>query len=83
MALDRQNQLHVLYLAGPEVFVHATVDQDGQHTSTEYFKRVAGRKPRFVEFTDGQVFVAGAIKYDPEEEAKLASKARGASERPE
>ena len=83
MALDRQNQLHVLYLAGPEVFVHATVDQDGHHNSTEYFKRVAGRKPRFVEFTDGEVVVAGAIKYDPEEEAKLASKARGASERPE
>jgi hypothetical protein len=46
-------------------------------------KRVAGRKPRFVEFTDGQVVVAGAIKYDPEEEAKVAAKARGASERPE
>ena len=36
-----------------------------------------------MEFTDGQVVVAGAIKYDPEEEAKVAAKARGASERPE
>ena len=82
MALDRKNQLHVLYLANPEVFVHATVNQDGRHLETEYFKRAEGRKPRFVEFSDGQVAVAGAIKYDPLKEAKNAPKARRASERP-
>lgn len=82
VALDRKNQLHVLYLASAEVFVHATVDHDGKHTGTEYFKRAAGRKPHFVEFSDGQVVVAGAIKYDPKKEAKKAPKARRASERP-
>ncbi len=83
MALDRKNHLHVLYLASPEVFVHATIDQDGRHTGTEYFKRASGSKPHFVEFSDGQVVVAGAIKYDPAKEAKDAPKARRASERPE
>lgn len=82
IALDQKNYLHVLYLATPEVFVHATVDVDGRHLSTEYYKRAAGRKPQFFEFSDGQVLVSGAIKYDPKAEAAAAPKSRRASERP-
>lgn len=82
-ALDGQNQLHVLYLANPEIFVHASLSQDGNLTGTHYFKRVAGRKPRFVSFADGKVVVAGAIPYDPEKEAAKVQTARRASERPQ
>ena len=83
MALDGKNQLHVLYLANPEIFVHATVNQDGQHVGTKYFKRAGGRKPRFVAFSDGKLEVAGAIPYDPEKEAQKNPAARKASERPQ
>ncbi len=82
MALDGKNQLHVLYLANPEIFVHGTVSQDGALTGTKYFKRVGGRKPRFVSFADGKVAVAGAVPYDPKKEAAKAPTARRASERP-
>lgn len=82
MALDGKNQLHVLYLADPEVFVHATVNQDGNHTGTKYFKRAGGRQPRFVAFADGSVVVSGAIPFDPEKEVQAQKKARRASERP-
>ncbi len=83
MALDGKNQLHVLYLADPEVFIHATVNQDGYHIGTKYFKRAGGRKPRFVAFADGNVVVSGAIPFDPTLEAKETAKARRASDRPE
>jgi hypothetical protein len=83
MALDGKNQLHVLYLANPEIFVHAIVNQDGQHIGTKYFKRVGGRSPRFVAFADGKLEVAGAIPYDPEKEAQKNPAARKASERPQ
>lgn len=82
MALDGQNQMHVLYLAEPEVFVHVTVNQDGMQAGTEYFKRVAGRHPHFVPFADGKVVVAGAMAFDPLKDAKAVQKARKASERP-
>ncbi|MFT6179791.1 MAG: hypothetical protein ACJAQT_002988 [Akkermansiaceae bacterium] len=81
-ALDGKNQLHILYLANPEIFVHATVNQDGAHTGTKYFKRVGGRQPRFVPFADGEVAVSGAVPYDPKKEAEKAPTARRASERP-
>ena len=83
IALDGKNQLHILYLADPEIFVHATVNQDGRHTGTKYFKRAGGRNPRFVTFTDGSLVVSGAIPYDPAKAAKDQPKARRASERPE
>jgi hypothetical protein len=82
-ALDGKNQLHILYLANPEIFVHATVNQDGAHTGTKYFKRVGGRQPRFVSFSDGKVAVSGAVPYDPAKEAAKAPTARRASERPD
>ena len=82
MALDGKNQLHVLYLANPEIFVHATVNQDGKHIGTKYFKRASGRKPRFVAFSDGKLAVSGAIPYDPKKDVAQAQKARKTSDRP-
>lgn len=82
MALDGKNQLHVLYLANPEVFVHATVNQDGSLTGTKYYKRVGGRQPRFVPFSDGKIGVSGAVPYDPKKAREKAPTARRASERP-
>ena len=83
MALDGKNQLHTLYLAKPEIFVRAIVDQDGRKIDTKFFKRVSGSKPRFVSFADGSVVVSGGVPYDPEKEAAEAPRARRASERPE
>ena len=83
MTLDGKNQLHILYLASPEVFVHATVNQNGGLVSTNYFKRVGGRKPRFVAFSDGKIVISGATPYDPKKAAQEAPRARSTSERPQ
>jgi hypothetical protein len=83
IALDGKNQLHILYLGSPEIFVETTVNQDGRLIGTQYFKRAGGRTPRFVPFSNGTLKIAGGIPYDPEEEAAKAPKARRASERPE
>jgi len=83
MTLDGKNQLHVLYLATPEVFVHATVNEDGGLVGTKYFKRVGGRKPRFVAFSDGKIAISGATPYDPKKVAQEGPRARSISERPQ
>lgn len=82
MALDTKNQLNILYLANPEIFVHATVSQDGMMTGTKYFKRTNARGPRFVTLNDGGLAVLGASPYDPKKAAAAAPHARSASERP-
>ncbi len=82
MTLDGKNNLHVLYLANPDIFVHATITPDGAHTGTQYFKRTNARGPRFVAFQNGKIGVRGASPYDPKKEAAKAPKARRASDRP-
>jgi hypothetical protein len=82
MALDTKNQLNILYLANPEIFVHATVNQDGMMTGTQYFKRTNAQGPRFVNYKDGRLGVLGASPYDPKEAAAAVPQARSASERP-
>lgn len=82
IAIDGKNQLHVLYLGSPEIFVQASVNQDGRFISTQYFKRAGGRHPRFVAFSDGKVVVSGGIPYDPKKEAAARAIARKVSERP-
>ncbi len=85
-AIDRQNHLHVLYLAKPQIYVHVSISPSGVLGKVKYFKRVRTGAARLVTFTDGKVKVAGALPYDPEKEkAKVAKlpRVRGASERPE
>lgn len=82
MALDAKNQLHILYLAAAETFVHATISQDGMLTGTKYYKRSQGRGPRFVNYKN-QVTVLGATPFDPSKVAASGPRPRSASERPE
>jgi len=83
MAVDTKNQLNILYLANPEIFVHATVNQDGMMTETKYFQRTNARGPRFVSHHDGSLQVLGASPYDPKKAAAAAPQARSATDRPE
>ncbi len=80
--LDRKNNLHVLYLTNPEVFVHAIVNKDGQLASTAYFKRGSQGVPILAAQRDGKVLVLGGIPYDPKKEEAERNRARRISERP-
>lgn len=80
--IDGKNNLHVLYLGSPEIFVQVSLDQNGQTTATRYYRRVDGRVPRFVTFANGEVRVQGGVPYDPGAEAANQARARKASDRP-
>ena len=80
--LDSKNRLHVLYLANPTIFVHATVSQDGEVLNTEYFQRGQYTVPRLVPFTNGEIKVAGGVSYDPVAASKARNEARKVTDRP-
>ncbi|MDE0859233.1 MAG: hypothetical protein OSA93_03660 [Akkermansiaceae bacterium] len=80
--LDSTNNLHVLYLSNPEVFVHAIVNKNGQLASTKYFKRGASGTPSLAAQRDGMILVQGGIPFDPKKEAAERDRARKVSERP-
>lgn len=80
--LDSKNQLHVLYLANPTIFVHATVSQDGEMVNTGYFQRGAASVPRLAAFANGEIKVVGGVPFDPVAAEKARNEARKITDRP-
>jgi len=80
--LDGSNNLHILYLTNPEIFVHAIVNKDGELVTSNYFKRGAAGVPTLAAQRDGKVLVRGGFPYDPKKEAAERNRARRISERP-
>ena len=80
--IDGKNNLHVLYLAKPEVYVHATVSGDCKMTGYQFFKRGRSGQPRFISFANGEVKVQGGIPFDPAAEREQQIRARRLSDRP-
>ncbi|MDB4143751.1 hypothetical protein N9733_09850 [Akkermansiaceae bacterium] len=80
--IDGKNNMHVLYLTNPEIFVHAIVNKDGQLASSKYYKRTDAGIPTLAAQRDGKVLVRGGFVYDPKKEAEERGKARRISERP-
>lgn len=81
-AVDRSQNLNVLYLATPEFYVHARIDVNGRFLGRELHKRGGSGDPRLMTFADGSVKVAGSILYDEKAEAEARAKIRKISERP-
>jgi hypothetical protein len=81
-AVDRSQNLNVLYLATPEFYVHARIDINGRFLGRELHKRGASGDPRLMTFADGSVKVAGSVLYDEKAEAEARGKIRKISERP-
>jgi hypothetical protein len=81
-AVDKSQNLHLLYLATPEFYIHARVDVNGRFLGRELHKRGASGDPSLMTFADGSVKVAGSILYDAKAEADAKAKIRRISERP-
>lgn len=79
--LDGKNNLHVLYLSTPEIFVHASINKDGGLINTQFLKRSSGGVPSFTAFANGDIKVRGGIPYDPAKDVKERAKAKTISER--
>lgn len=80
-AIDGKNEMHVLYRANVEVFVHVVVNPDGILKETKYFKRSGGRPPRLVA-SGREVGVRGAAPFDPTKAATVRRGQRRTSDRP-
>jgi hypothetical protein len=80
--IDGANNLNVLFLNSPSVFVHARINPEGKLLGREFFKRAATGEPRLMTFDNGEVRTAGGVPYDPAAEQAQRAKVRRLSERP-
>jgi hypothetical protein len=81
-AIDKQQNMHVLYLASPEFFLYARIDSQGRFLGRELYTPGAGGDPRLMTFADGSVKVSSGIKFDADAAAKQKSSMRKLSDRP-
>jgi hypothetical protein len=80
--VDRQQRMHVMFLATPTMWVHCVIDTDGRLVDRKIHQRGPQGEPQLLTFADGSVGVANSIPYDPKAAAEQRSKARKASDRP-
>ena len=82
VTVDRQQRLHIMYLATPTMWVHCEVDTDGKLASRQLHQRGPQGDPQLLTFPDGTVRVANSIPYDEKAAAEAKAKIRKASDRP-
>lgn len=80
--VDRDNVLHVFFLALPKVYCYARVGPDGKLQKREYYKEVDGNRPAMLAGGDGTVSLRGGQLFDPSAPPPAKSKGRSVSERP-
>ncbi|MEM9079811.1 MAG: hypothetical protein AAGC74_03860 [Verrucomicrobiota bacterium] len=80
--VDKAGDLHALYLAAPDRYMHIRIDSQGRLAEKKIYKRGAVGDPRLVAFADGEVQVAGGILHDAKKQAAQRAKIRKISERP-
>ena len=80
--VDRQQRMHVMFLATPTMWVHCVIDTDGRLVDRQIHQRGPQGDPQLLTFADGTVSVANSIPYDPKAAAEERAKIRKASDRP-
>jgi hypothetical protein len=82
VTVDRQQRMHVMFLATPAMWVHSVVDIDGRLINRQIHQRGPQGDPQLLTFADGSVGVANSIPYDPKAAAEQRAAVRKASDRP-
>ena len=80
--VDKGGDLHVLYLATPDRYVHVLINSQGKVTDRKIYKHGPSGDPRLIAFADGEVKVAGGLEFDPKALKKQRDKIKKISERP-
>ena len=80
--VDRQQRMHVLFLATPTMWVHCVVSTDAKLVDRQIHQRGPAGDPQLLTFGDGTVRVANSIPYDAKAAAEQRAKVRKASDRP-
>lgn len=80
--VDRQQRMHVLFLATPTMWVHCVVSTDGKLVDRQIHQRGPQGDPQLLTLVDGTVRVGNSIPYDAKAAAEQKAKVRKASDRP-
>ena len=80
--VDRQQRMHVMFLATPTMWVHCVINLDAKLVERQIHQRGPQGDPQLLTFGDGTVRVANSIPYDPKAAAEERAKIRKASDRP-
>jgi hypothetical protein len=80
--VDRQQRMHVLFLATPSMYVHCVVNTDGGLVARQIHQRGPVGDPQLLTFADGNVQVTNSIPYDAKAAAEQKAKVRKATDRP-
>ncbi len=82
VTIDRNQRMHVMFLATPAMFVHCQVDLDGRLADRKIHQRASQGDPQLVTSSTGEVGVINSVIYDPEAIRAAKAKQRKASDRP-
>ncbi len=82
VTIDRQQRMHVLYLANPSTWVHAAVTTDGKLAERSFHQRGPVGDPKLMAYPDGTVAVSNSVPFNPEAAAEARSQVRKISDRP-
>lgn len=82
ITVDRNQRMHVLFLATPTMYLHCEVDSDGRMINRQIHQRGPQGDPTLMTSPTGLVAVSNSIPYDPKAVAEAKAKARKASDRP-
>ncbi len=82
VTLDSNNKLHILFMAQPHIYAHATIDTQGRLEKVTYHKEVQTNRPRLVVEKDQSIGVAGGEFMDPSATAPAAPRARSIKDKP-
>ena len=82
VTVDRQQRMHVMFLATPTMWVHCQIDTDGKLVERQIHRRGSQGDPQLITFADGTVRVTNSIPYDAKADAEAKGKIRKASDRP-
>lgn len=83
VTVDKNQHMHVLFLATPAMWAHYIIDLEGHVVNRDIHKRGAQGDPRLMTFADGSVQVSNSIPFDPQADAAARAKIRKISERPD
>lgn len=82
VTVDRQQRMHVMYLASPTMWVHCQIDTDGKLVDRKIHQRGPQGDPILMTSANGTVTVGNSLPYDPKAAAEAKAKVRKASDRP-
>jgi hypothetical protein len=83
VTIDSANMLHILFMAKPQIYVHAIVNTQGRlEKAPTFHKEVPTSRPQLVVQKDQTIDVLGGTVYDPTAATTSGTKARSIKDKP-